>query len=132
MSIDTTLAPGSRGVALVVDDDEDVQIFVVMALERLGFAVKTAGDGMEALEMCQNEVFDLVMCDMRMPRLSGISFLKNVRIRAPLSAKRVVFLTSVDDTSVKRESIAAGAQDYLVKPITTARLAAVVNKVFGT
>ncbi len=132
MSIDTTLAPGSRGVALVVDDDEDVQMFVVMALERLGFAVKTAGDGMEALEMCQNEVFDLVMCDMRMPRLSGISFLKNVRIRAPLSAKRVVFLTSVDDTSVKRESIAAGAQDYLVKPITTARLAAVVNKVFGT
>ncbi len=132
MSIDTTLAPGSRGVALVVDDDEDVQMFVVMALERLGFAVKTAGDGMEALEMCQNEVFDLVMCDMRMPRLSGISFLKNVRIRAPLSAKRVVFLTSVDDTSVKRESIAAGAQDYLVKPITVARLAAVVNKVFGT
>lgn len=132
MSIDTTLAPGSRGVALVVDDDEDVQMFVVMALERLGFAVKTAGDGMEALEMCQNEVFDLVMCDMRMPRLSGISFLKNVRMRAPLSAKRVVFLTSVDDTSVKRESIAAGAQDYLVKPITTARLAAVVNKVFGT
>ena len=132
MSIDTTLAPGSRGVALVVDDDEDVQMFVVMALGRLGFTVKTANDGMEALEMCQNEVFDLVVCDMRMPRLSGISFLKNVRIRAPLSAKRVVFLTSVDDTSVKRESIAAGAQDYLVKPITVARLAAVVNKVFGT
>ena len=132
MSIDTTIAPGSRGTALVVDDDEDVQMFVVMALERLGFAVKTANDGMAALEMCQNEVFDLVMCDMRMPRLSGISFLKNVRMRAPLSAKRVVFLTSVDDTTVKREAIAAGAQDYLVKPINIARLAAVVNKVFGT
>ena len=91
MNVLATESPVARGQALVVDDDEAMRMFVVMVLGKLGYGVKTAANGMAALEMCQAEIFDLVVCDMRMPKLSGISFLKNVRMRAPNSAKRVIF-----------------------------------------
>ncbi len=123
--------PVARGLALVIDDDAVVRMFLSMSLTKLGFTVKSAANGMEALEMCLEEVFELVICDMRMPKLSGISFLKNVRMRSPNSAKRIIFLTAIDDSLVRRETLEAGALDYLVKPISTAKLKAVVDKFFS-
>ena len=117
-------------MALVVDDDEVIRLYVVSILTKLGFEVKTAPDGMAALHMCELDIFDLVICDMRMPKLSGISFLKNVRLRSPGSADRIIFVSSVDDPSVKRESLESGAQDYLVKPISTAILTKAIDKLF--
>ncbi len=128
MNVAPTIVPASRGMALVVDDDEATRMFVEHAMVKLGFAVKTAADGMAALELCQNETFDFVICDMRMPKLSGISFLKNVRMRAPQSARRVIFLTSIDDSVTRRETLEAGAQDYLVKPVSAAKLAQTIDK----
>ncbi len=121
----------ARGLALVIDDDPVVRMFLTMALNKLGFTVKSAADGMAALEMCMEDVFELVICDMRMPKLSGISFLKNVRMRAPNSARRIVFLTSIDDSVLRRETLEAGALDYLVKPISTAKLKVVVDRIFS-
>ncbi len=128
MNVAPTHAPASRGMALVVDDDETTRMFVERAMVKLGFAVKTAADGMAALELCQSDTFEFVICDMRMPKLSGISFLKNVRMRAPHSARRVIFLTSVDDSVIRRETLDAGAHDYLVKPVTTTKLAQTIDK----
>ncbi len=124
-------APVARGLALVIDDDEVTRMFLFRSLTTLGFTVKSAADGMAALEMCLDNSFELVICDMRMPKLSGISFLKNVRMRSPNSAKRIVFLTSIDDSLIRRETLEAGALDYLVKPISTAKLKVVVDKIFG-
>ncbi len=124
-------APVARGLALVIDDDEVTRMFLFRSLTTLGFTVKSAADGMAALEMCLDNSFELVICDMRMPKLSGISFLKNVRMRSPNSAKRIVFLTSIDDSLIRRETLEAGALDYLLKPISTAKLKVVVDKIFG-
>jgi DNA-binding response OmpR family regulator len=107
---------------LVVDDDEDSRLFLVLTLEKAGYWVKTAIDGMAALDMCAVTAFDLVICDVRMPKLSGISFIRNVRVRAPNSAKQIIFVSSLDDSTVKREAFEAGAKDYLVKPISSAQL----------
>lgn len=101
--------------ALVVDDDDTVVEHVSAVLRRAGFDVETAGDGLAALSMYRAGRFDAVVCDIRMPKLSGISFLKNLRLTAQ-SGCRVVMLSSLDDRAIAREAIEAGAVAYLVKP----------------
>ncbi len=118
-------APQRR--ALVVDDDSTMVEFVSAVLRRAGFKVETAGDGMAALEMCRAGHFDAVVCDIRMPKLSGNSFLKNLRL-TPESNCRVVMLSALDDQTVKREVLAAGAVAYLVKPASSR---AIIDAVCG-
>ena len=104
--------------ALVVDDDSTMVEYVSAVLRRAGFQVETAGDGMTALEMCRASHFDAVVCDVRMPKLSGNSFLKNLRL-TPESNCRVVLLSAMDDQTIRREALAAGAVAYLVKPASS-------------
>ena len=104
--------------ALVVDDDETVVEHVAAALRRAGYTVETAGDGLSALAMFRANAFDAVVCDIRMPKLSGISFLKNLRLGAQTSC-RIVMLSSLDDRTIQREAIEAGAVAYLVKPASS-------------
>ena len=104
--------------ALVVDDDSTMVEFVSAVLRRAGFQVETAGDGMTALEMFRAGHFDAVVCDIRMPKLSGNSFLKNLRL-TPESNCRVVMLSAMADDAIKREVLAAGAVAYLVKPASS-------------
>ena len=109
--------------ALVVDDDEVVVQFFKICLTRLGYQVTTAGDGMAALDLCKERAFDVVLCDVRMPRLNGISFISNVKRLAPGSTKRIIVISSMDDRSVRTDAMAAGATAYLVKPVSAATLA---------
>jgi len=111
--------------ALVVDDDSAMVEYVSALLRRVGFQVETAGDGMTALEMCRASHFDAVVCDVRMPKLSGNSFLKNLRL-TPDSNCRVVLLSAMDDEAIKREVLAAGAVAYLVKPASSKAIIAAV------
>ncbi len=104
--------------ALVVDDDIILLEHASAVLRRAGYHVETAGDGMNALAMFRASHFDAVVCDIRMPKLSGISFLKNLRLPAQ-STCRVVMLSSLDDRTLKREALEAGAVAYLVKPASS-------------
>lgn len=104
--------------ALVVDDDIVLLEHASAVLRRAGYHVETAGDGMNALAMFRASHFDAVVCDIRMPKLSGISFLKNLRLPAQ-STCRVVMLSSLDDRTLKREALEAGAVAYLVKPASS-------------
>ena len=113
--------------ALVVDDDSTMVEYVSAVLRRAGFQVETAGDGMTALEMCRASHFDAVVCDIRMPKLSGNSFVKNLRL-TPESNCRVVLLSAMDDQTIRREALAAGAVAYLVKPASSK---AIIDAVSG-
>ena len=104
--------------ALVVDDDSTMVEYVSAVLRRAGYHVEIAGDGMTALEMYRASVFDAVVCDIRMPKLPGTSFLKNLRLTAQ-STCRVVLLSSMDDQNIRREVMEAGAAAYLVKPASS-------------
>ena len=101
--------------ALVVDDDVIMVEYVSSVLRSAGFQVESCGDGMTALEQFRAAPFDVVIVDVRMPRLSGISFLKNLRL-TDASACRVVLLSAMDDQKLQREALDAGAVAYLVKP----------------
>lgn len=115
MGTDNTAA---RKRALVVDDDATMVEYVSAVLRRAGYEVETAGNGMMALEMYRAANFDAVVCDIRMPKLSGISFLKNLRLNAE-STCRIVLLSSLDDHAVRREAMEAGAVALLVKPASS-------------
>ena len=121
------LADHKKPRALVVDDDEDMVGFVSLALKSAGFEVESCGDGMAALEMFRATPFDVVMLDVRMPRLSGISFLKNLRL-APGSKHRIILLSAMDEQKLQREALDAGAVAYLVKP---ASMKAIVEAATG-
>lgn len=114
--------------ALVVDDDTVMVEHASAVLRRAGYHVETAGDGMNALAMFRASHFDAVVCDIRMPKLSGISFLKNLRLAAE-STCRVVMLSSLDDRTLKREALEAGAVAYLVKPASGKAILAAVTGV---
>ena len=104
--------------ALVVDDDATMVEYVSAVLRRAGYLVETADNGLTALEMYRANPYDAVVCDIRMPKLSGNSFLKNLRLPADSSC-RVVLLSAMDDQTIRREALEAGAVAYLLKPASS-------------
>jgi CheY-like chemotaxis protein len=113
--------------ALAVEDDETMLDWLSNCLRKMGYDVVTATDGMEALNLCGEHVFDLVLCDIRMPKLSGLSFLKNARNRNPKSVRRVIFISSLADGAMKREVADAAGAALLSKPVTFAQLVEAVR-----
>lgn len=104
--------------ALVVDDDATMVEYVSAVLRRAGYLVETADNGLTALEMYRANPFDAVVCDIRMPKLPGTSFLKNLRLTAQ-STCRVVLLSAMNDQTIRREALEAGAVAYLLKPASS-------------
>ena len=102
--------------ALVVDDDETIIEQVTQVMHKMGFAVERSTNGLDALRRCQAARFDVVICDVRMPRLSGLSFLSNLA-HTPNAESKVIMISALDDHSIRRQSLASGASAYLVKPI---------------
>ncbi|MCX5837205.1 MAG: response regulator, partial [Deltaproteobacteria bacterium] len=68
---------------LVVDDDQGMREFLEIMLTREGYLVSTAGDAGKALGRCRKEKFDLIITDLKMPKMDGIGFLKEVKELAP-------------------------------------------------
>lgn len=115
-----------KPLALVVDDDETIREFLHFGLTRLGYEVTTANDGMAAFALCMQQHYALVVCDIRMPKLSVLSFLKNARSRNPDAVQRVIFVSSLSESSLAREVAQAGGAALLSKPFTMAQLTAAI------
>lgn len=107
--------------ALVVDDDETVTDHVTQLLHRMGFAVEQSFDGLDALRRCQSVRYDIVLCDVRMPRLSGLSLLTNLG-QTPNADTRIVMISALDDDALRKQALASGASAYLIKPLTVEML----------
>jgi two-component system response regulator ChvI len=104
----------SQTIALV-DDDRNILTSVSMALEAEGFTVKTFNDGEEGLQGIQQNLPDLVVLDIKMPRLDGMEVLTRLREQ---SAVPVIFLTSKDDEVDEVIGLRMGADDYITKPFS--------------
>ena len=114
--------------ALVADDDEVMVEYVAATLRQAGYSVETCRDGMTALEKFRAAPFDVVVIDLRMPRLSGIGFLNNLRLTADVKC-RFVMLSGMDDQKTQRDAIAAGANAYLIKPASIQKILEAVTGV---
>ncbi|XXG10283.1 response regulator [Micromonospora sp. SH-82] len=112
---------------LVVDDDADIARFVEFNLKLHGFEVVHASDGQEALEVIEGRRPDLAVVDLMMPRVDGLELTRRLRANPMTSALPVIMLTAKGMTVDKVHGLAAGADDYLVKPFDTAELVARVS-----
>lgn len=104
--------PSSR--LLVVDDDENVRITTAAILEQEGYAVETASDGREALERVARADFDLVLTDLRMEDMDGITLLHELQTRHPNIV--TIVLTGYASIESSIDALRQGVYDYLVKP----------------
>lgn len=120
--------PQTSKRALVADDDDIIVVYVSAILRRVGYEVDTCSNGMVALEMFRARPYDAVVCDIRMPKLSGMSFLKNLRL-TPQSTCRIVMFSALVDATIRRDAIAAGAVAVLPKPSKAAAIVAAVTGV---
>ncbi len=112
-----TMTPGitpQQTIALV-DDDRNILTSVAMALEAEGFKVKTYNDGEEGLQGITSSTPDLVVLDIKMPRMDGMEVLSKLREK---SALPVIFLTSKDDEVDEVIGLRMGADDYITKPFS--------------
>jgi two-component system chemotaxis response regulator CheY len=107
---------------LVVDDSNTVRNMVESALRSRRYAVLTAADGLQALEALERQPCDLVVLDINMPHMDGLSLLKAIRERAGWAALPVLMLTTEGQESDRNRAMALGASDYLVKPFKPAQL----------
>lgn len=117
---------------LVIDDAGLVRLYYRTALEAAGFRVEEALNGLEALEKLAAVAADLLIVDVNMPQMDGMSFLKALRQSAPAIAVVPALVTS---TEAKKSDIAAaraaGANYYLVKPVDPSTLRTFVSLLCG-
>ena len=115
---------------LYVDDEEALRILVKNQLVLEGFTVDTADDGDTALEMIKKNGYDVILLDIRMPRVNGIEVLDHLRKMKTRS--RIIMLTAVDDLTVAVEAVKHGASDYLTKPFLIEDVLASIARVLAT
>ncbi len=118
------LEPSLRRI-LVVDDESRILDFVSRGLRREDFSVDVAADGKTGLERALSEAYDLVILDLLMPGLDGVSVLRGILARKPDQA--VIVLSALTDLRSKVECLELGAEDYLAKPFSFAELLARVH-----
>ncbi len=114
---------------LVADDEEDVREIIQDRLEACGFNVVTATTGAEALRKISTEKFDGVFLDVKMPEMSGIEVLEEVRkgdTKLP-----IIIITSSTSRDAAIGSLAKGANEFVLKPFEWEELKAKIEKVFN-
>ncbi len=112
---------------LVVDDEESITYLVKTELEDLPeFEVDTVLSGSDAINLIQAKVYDVVLLDVKMPRISGVEVLKHIKEHAP--ATQVIMLTNIVDVKTAIETTKLGAYDFVSKPYETAELIATVRR----
>ena len=112
--------------ALVIDDDESIRIGCIQALSEEGYRVLAAENGEQGLAMAQKESFDLVLLDLKMPGLDGMSVLQQLREQDP--AVVVVVITGFATVETAVEAMKCGAYDFLAKPFTPEVLLSVAHR----
>lgn len=119
----------SRGRVLVIDDEADVRKSVTMALTKSGYEVIEAEDGQQAIGLINSGdnplAVDVIICDIRMPKVNGIEAVSYFRAQYP--SRPVLVLTGFPDVQLATDLLKQGVVDYLVKPIEREKLAAAVE-----
>ena len=114
---------------LIVDDDRELVDGLRLLLERQGFKVITAGDGVQGKNTIYNSKPDLVILDMMMHRMGGYPELEHFKDKA--DAPPFIMITANEGSRHKAYAEFLGVVDYIRKPFATERLMEAVNKVFG-
>ena len=118
----------SRKSILIVDDDQDVLLFLGDRLNALGYDVLTASNGQDGLEVLQSQSVDGVLLDLNMPVMGGIALLEKLGISS--TNPPVIIMSAAEHRSEILQAILKGAMDFLVKPITQDELTSKCFRLF--
>lgn len=111
---------------LVVDDEKNLRLVVQKEMTRQGHEVETADDGEMAWSLLEQHDFDVLLCDINMPRLDGLGLLRRTREKCP-NPPEVIMLTGQASVETAIEAMKLGAYDYLTKPYRIGELGALVT-----
>jgi CheY-like chemotaxis protein len=115
---------------LVVDDEENIREIISEFLQTLGYNVVEAANGEEAIIACSKTKFDLIISDIRMPKMNGLKLLKAIKTYMPQMP--VILMTGYQPTKTQEESLTTKADGYLLKPFSLNSLRQSILKVFRT
>lgn len=111
---------------LVVDDEPSIREFLQIMLEREGYGVSSAENGREALNYCRKKKYDVVITDIRMPKVSGLDVLSSVKEISPET--KVIMITAHASFESAVESMKEGAYDYITKPFNIDEVKTTIRK----
>jgi DNA-binding NtrC family response regulator len=117
----------SRARILAIDDEKNIRHLLRNELTLEGFDVTTAKSGEEGLKLLKGKHFDVVLLDIKLPQMSGIDVLRNLKQKSPNT--EVIMITGYGDIQTAVESMKLGARDYITKPFKLSELLALVNDV---
>ncbi len=107
---------------LIVDDEEMIRKLLHVLLDKLGYEVKEAADGEQAIEELSKDVFDLLICDVLMPKKDGWEVIKEAKSNSKSRNMPVILLTVKNEDSDVFKGYDLGANYYMTKPFTKAQL----------
>ena len=113
---------------LIVDDSASLRTVLKLALEGAGYDVLAAGDGEDALAKLEGVRPNLIVCDVNMPKMDGITFLSRVKANPKTRFTPVIMLTTEGQADKKEQGRAAGAKAWIVKPFNPPVLLDAVSK----
>jgi two-component system, chemotaxis family, chemotaxis protein CheY len=113
---------------LVVDDTRSMRAMVAAVLEGAGYEVAQAGDGVEALELARQRVFDLVVTDHNMPRMDGVTLVGELRKLARYDPVALIVLSTEAGAELKQKGREAGATGWMAKPFDPQRMLDIVGR----
>lgn len=116
---------------LAVDDSPSMRQMVVFTLRGAGYEVVEAGDGVQALSVARQKKVNLVLTDVNMPNMDGLTLIRELRALPDYRLIPILFLTTESSPEKKQEGRTAGATGWLVKPFNPEKLLATIKKVLG-
>ena len=114
---------------ITIDDSMSIRETVRMTLQPAGYTVLAAEDGAKGLALCESNKADLVVTDLNMPNMDGITLITRLRALAAYKFTPILMLTTESQDEKKQAGKRAGATGWIIKPFDPARLVAVVQKV---
>jgi two-component system chemotaxis response regulator CheY len=118
-------------IILSVDDSASVRQMVKLTLSGAGYQVVEASDGSEGLAKARGTSVDMVVTDLNMPNLDGISLIRALRNLPSYKGVPIILLTTESDSQKKQEAKSAGATGWITKPFQPEQLLSVAKKVLG-
>ena len=112
---------------LVVEDDDNSRFVLRKILGSKGYRVLEAYDGKQAVEVASGEELNLILLDLQLPRLNGLGVIRELRENLNLESLPIVIMTACEPEKYRGSAIAAGCDDFLLKPIDFDRLDAVLD-----
>jgi len=116
---------------LAVDDSASMRQMVTFTLREAGYEVVDAADGVQALQLAKSRQFDLVLSDVNMPNMDGISLIRALRELPAYKFTPILMLTTEAGSDKKQEGKSAGATGWIVKPFNPEQLLSTIKRVVG-